>query len=66
MIECKQSFTDLLTSGIRKIEGVKYVYRIVGAIVLKIEARDREELKDMVEDLMNLGNVDLTTSLIVL
>jgi len=69
MMECKQSFADLLTSEIRKIEGVKYVYRIVGgpfAILFKIEARDREELKDTVEHMMNLGHVDLTTSLIVL
>jgi hypothetical protein len=73
MIECKQSFGDSLVSRIRKIEGVEYVYGIVGGpftIVLKIQARDREELggdaEELVENMMNLGHVDLTTSLIVL
>lgn len=69
MIECEQSFDELLISKLRKIEGVQYVHRIVGgpySILLKIDAKDRLELKDLVEDIMDLGHVGLTTSLIVL
>jgi hypothetical protein len=51
------------------MDGVQYVHRIVGgpySILLKIDAKEREELKDRVDDIMELGHVDLTTSLIVL
>jgi DNA-binding Lrp family transcriptional regulator len=69
MIECKQSFAESLVSKLQKMDGVQYVHRIVGgpySILLKIDAKEREELKDRVDDIMELGHVDLTTSLIVL
>jgi ppGpp synthetase/RelA/SpoT-type nucleotidyltranferase len=69
MIECKQSFAESLVSKLQKMNGVQYVHRIVRgpySILLKIDAKDRQELKDRVEDIMGLGHVGLTTSLIVL
>jgi DNA-binding Lrp family transcriptional regulator len=69
MIECKQSFAESLVSKLGKMEGVQYVHRISGgsySILLKINAKDKQELKDRVEDIMNSGHVGLTTSLIVL
>jgi hypothetical protein len=51
------------------MEGVQYVHRIFGGsydILLKINAKDKQELKNRVEDIMSLGHVGLTTSLIVL
>lgn len=69
MIECKQSFAESLISKLGKMGGVQYVHRILGgsySIILKINAKDKQELKDRVEDIMKLGHVGLTTSLIVL
>ena len=69
MIECKQSFAESLVSKLGKMEGVQYVHRIFGGSynrLLKINAQDKQELKDRVEDIMNLGHVGLTTILIVL
>jgi hypothetical protein len=69
MIECKQSFAESLISKLEKMDGVQYVHRVFGgsySILLKINAKDKQELKDRVEDIMKLGHVGLTTSLIVL
>jgi DNA-binding Lrp family transcriptional regulator len=69
MIECKQSFAESLISKLEKMDGVQYVHRVFGgsySILLKINAKDKQELKDRVEYIMNLGHVGLTTSLIVL
>ena len=60
MIECKQSFAESLVSKLGKMEEVQYVHRIFGgsySILLKINAQDKHELKDRVEDIMNLAVV---------
>ena len=69
LLECKKSFLDLLLSKIEKIEGIECVYRIDNGLydlILKIVAADRFTLRDKVAEVVNLGHVYNTLSLIVI
>ena len=46
-----------------------YIHKVTGgpyAIIAKIGAKDRNEIKERTEDIKNLDYIDLTASLIVL
>jgi DNA-binding Lrp family transcriptional regulator len=69
LLECKKSFLEILLSEIDKIKGVECVYRIDNGpydLILKIEASDRIALRDKVAEVVNLGHVYNTLSLIVI
>jgi hypothetical protein len=69
LLECKKSFLDLLLSKIEKIEGIECVYRIDNGpydLILKIVAADRFTFRDKVAEVVNLGHVYNTLSLIVI
>jgi hypothetical protein len=69
LLECKKSFLETLISQIDKIKGVDCVYRIDNGpydLILKIEAAGRIGLRDKVAEVVNLGHVYNTLSLIVI
>ena len=69
MIKCEKSFIDSIVSKLNKVEGVQYIHKVTGgpyAIIAKIGAKDRNEIKERTEDIKNLDHIDLTASLIVL
>ena len=69
MIKCEKSFIDSIVSKLNKVEGVQYIHKVTGgpyAIIAKIGAKDRNEIKERTEDIKNLDHIDLTASSIVL
>jgi hypothetical protein len=69
MIDCDKMYVESLVNRLSKVEGIQYIRRIVSgpyAIILKVEGKDNKDLKERVENFINLGHVNLTVSLIVL
>lgn len=69
MIKCEKSFVDSIVSKLSKVEGVQYIHKVTGgpyAIITKIGAETRNEIKKRMEDIKTIDHIELTASLIVL
>lgn len=68
MIKCEKSFVDSIVSKLSIVEGVQRIHKVIGgpyAIITKIGAKNRNEIKKRMEDIKNIDHIELTASLIV-
>jgi len=52
-IKCEKSFVDAIVSKLSIVEGVQYIHEVTGgpyAIIEKIGAKDRNAIKERMED----------------